>query len=98
MLREELAKVIVLSIIEGFVNEASILEVIPFVINTKLVGPIMPITENFFFLPFTRREDVHDVVKLKMIRVKKKDGPCSLKLAYWSAELGDSKRAAVEGQ
>lgn len=38
-LREELAKVAVVSIIDGFVNIKSVIEVLP-IINTPLPGPI----------------------------------------------------------
>lgn len=93
-----MAKVAVLSIVEGFVNEDSVLEVIPSVVNTKLAGPITPITKNSFLLPFANREEVCDMVKLGTFKVKTKDGPCSLKLAYWSAEFGAIGRVTGEGQ
>lgn len=38
-------------------------DVFPFVLTTKLAGPVMPLTEAFFILPFESREAVREVVK-----------------------------------
>lgn len=77
-----------LLIVNGYINEANMLEVILSVVNMKLAGPITPITESSFPLSFANREEVRELVKLGIFKVTTKDGPCSLKLAYWSMELG----------
>lgn len=47
-IREDLAKVVILTFIEGFVNGSSILEVAPTIINRSLAGPITPLNECSF--------------------------------------------------
>lgn len=84
--------------VDGYVNESSVMEIVPLVVNTKLAGPITPITENSFLLPFANREEVREVAKLGTFKVSTKDGPCTLNLAYWSAELGAVGKATGEGQ
>lgn len=42
-LREELSKVVVLSRVVAFVNEASMIGTVPLIINKPLVGPITPL-------------------------------------------------------
>lgn len=97
-LRKELAKVAVLSIVGGHVNEVSMLGVIPSIINAKLAGPVMPLNETFFLIPFSSQEEVQEVVKLGKFDVVTKDGPCRLNLAHWTVEIGAEGRAAGEGQ
>lgn len=46
--REELAKVAILSIVDGHVNDSSVLEVAPALINVQLAGPITPLNECTF--------------------------------------------------
>lgn len=79
---EELAKVEVLSIVDGYVNKASVLEIIPSIVNAKLVGPIMPITDSSFLISYASKAEVRVVVKSGMFKVVTKDGPYLLKLAY----------------
>lgn len=97
-LREELAKVVVLSVVRGQVNDGSVLEVIPSIINTKVVGPIVPLNESSFLVPFENRDEVCEMVKMGMFDVMTKDGRCSLNLAHWTAELGVLGRADGAGQ
>lgn len=47
--QEELDKVVVLLIVDGHVNESSVLEVALALINRQLVGPITPINECHFW-------------------------------------------------
>lgn len=96
-LREELAKIVVLSIVGAFVNEESVLEIIPSIINAEQVGSIVPLNELFFLLPFDNREEVREIVKLGMFEARTKDGMYKLNLAYWTAEIGALGRATGEG-
>lgn len=97
-LREDLAKVVVLSLVEGYVNESSVLEVAPFIINTTLAGPITTLNDCSFLVPLANRDEVREVCKLDSLKVATKDGPCTLKLSPWSAEIGADGRASGSGQ
>lgn len=97
-LREELAKVTVLSLVRGNVNEGSVLEVMPSVIATKIAGPIVPLNESSFLIPFENRNKMREVVKLGTFDVMIKDGKCTVNLAHWMAELGALGRADGDGQ
>lgn len=97
-LREDLAKVAVLSLVEGYVNESSVLEVAPTIINSTLAGPITPLNDCSFLIPLANREEVREVCKLGSFKVATKDGPCTLKLSPWSAEIGADGRASGSGQ
>lgn len=96
-IRDELTKVAVLSIIDGFVNEGSVLEVAPTIINRPLAGPITPLSECTFLVILASREEAKEVCKLVSFKVATKDGPCTLKLAPWTAELAEG-RASGKGQ
>lgn len=97
-LREELARVVVLSLEEGFVNEASILAIIPSILNRELVGLITPLNDCAFLVPLARRDEVKEVCKMGSFKVATKDVPCVLKLAPWLAKLGAIGRAVGDGQ
>lgn len=96
--REDLARVAVLTIVDGYVNESSVLEVTPTVLNCTLVGPITPLNECSFLVPLGSRDEVKTVYKLGSFKVATKDGPCTLNIAPWSANLGADGRASGEGQ
>lgn len=97
-MREDLARVAVLSLEEGHVNDSSILEVAPTIINRTLAGPITPLNDCSFLIPLANREEVREVCKMGSFAVATKDGPCTLKLAPWSAEIGAVGRATDAGQ
>lgn len=63
-IRVELPKVAVLSLVDGFVNESSILEVAPSIFNLDLSGPIIPLNDCMFLVPLKNREEVKKVYKL----------------------------------
>lgn len=94
-MRDDLAKVAVVSILDGAVNEKSVLEVLPFIINILLVGPISPMNDCSFLVPLSSRDQVKEVCKLDVMKVVTKDGLCSLKVAPWSAEFGQKGRKKV---
>lgn len=96
-LRDDLAKVAVLSLEAGHVNEFCLIEVIPSLINKDLAGPITPINDDTYFLPTGCREDVNELCKLGSFTASTSDGPCKLKIAPWSVELGSMGRASGEG-
>lgn len=96
-LREELAKVAVLSLEEGYVNDSNPLAVMPSIINKELVGPITPVNDCNFLLPLKSRDEVKDLCKLGKFKVMTKDGPCKVLISPWSAELGAVGRASGEG-
>lgn len=93
---EELGRVVILSLVSDFVNEASILDIAPSLINTSLAGPITPLNECSYLEPLASRSEVKEVCKLGTFKATTKDGPCMLKLAPWSAELGAEGRASGE--
>lgn len=97
-LREDLAKVAVLSIVGGYDNEGSVLEVVPSLINVNPAGPILPLNENSCLIPFANRDEVREVVNLGTFDAITKDGPCVLRLANWTAEIGAEGRAVDDGQ
>lgn len=97
MTREELGKVAILSVVFGYVNEASVLEVAPSIINKQLAGPLTPLNEDSFLVPLVSRKEVKEVYKLGAFSATTKDGPCTLQLAPWSAESGADGRASGEG-
>lgn len=78
-IREDLSKVAFLSLIEGFVNESSVLEVAPTIINKVLAGLIIPLDDCCFLVLLFSREEVKDVCKLDCFKVATKDGSCTLK-------------------
>lgn len=78
----------ILSIVEGDVNESSVLEVAPALINWTLAGPITPLNEYNFMVPLKSRAEVKEICKLGTFKALTKDSICSLHLAPWSAELG----------
>lgn len=84
-LRDELAKVAVLSLVDGFMNESSILEIVPSIIDRPLAGPITPLNECNFLVPLASREEVKQDWKLETFRAATKDGPCSLCLVPWTS-------------
>lgn len=96
--REELAKVVILSIVEGHVNESSILEVAPTLLNVQLAGPITQVNESSFLVPLASRDKVKEVCKLGTFKASTKEGLCQLRVAPWSAELGLEGKASGEGQ
>ncbi|KAH7659259.1 Zinc finger CCHC-type protein [Dioscorea alata] len=96
--REELAKVVIVSVELGFVNESSVVEVIPSIINQPLAGPLTPINEFTFLAPLPSRADVKEICKMGTCAAMTKDGQCSLKFAPWSVELGADGRASGAGQ
>lgn len=96
-LRDELAKVAVLTLVEGYVNEASLLEVAPTIINKSLAGPITPFNDCAFLVPLSSREEVKEVCGLGS-KVATKDGPCMVNLSPWSAEISADGRASGTGQ
>lgn len=96
--RKDLAKVVVLSLEERFVNESNLLVVIPSIINRPHVGPITPLNECTFWILLASREEVKDVCKMGSFKAVTKDGPCTLKLSPWSADLGTDERASGVGQ
>ncbi|KAH7659788.1 RNA helicase protein [Dioscorea alata] len=77
-LRKKLAKVAVVGLVEGFVNENSILEVVPSIINRKIAEPVTPINDCNFLILLDSRAEVKKVVKLGTCKVSTKDGPCVL--------------------
>lgn len=95
--RDELAKVAVLTVVSGYVNVHSVLEVAPTLINRQLAGPITPLNEDAFLVPLASRDEVKEVCKLGTFSVATKDGPCTLRLAPWTTELGADGRASGEG-
>lgn len=96
-MREELAMVVVVTILSGYVTDATLNEVIPYVINRTLAGPLIPLNDNTYLVPLTSRAEVKDVCKLDEVSFSKKDGICVARLAPWSAELGAVSRASGEG-
>lgn len=97
-LREELARVAVMSLEERFVNKASIQEIIPSILKRDLLEPITPLNNCAFLVLLTNREEVKEVCKMESFKVATKDAPCVLKLAPWLAELGAMGRASGDGQ
>lgn len=87
-LREELSKVVVLSVVDGFINEESVMEIIPSIIPSKMAGPIIALNETSFLIPFESRDEVREVVKLGEFEAMTKDGKCKLNMAYWTRSLG----------
>lgn len=86
-IRENLAKVAVLTLVEGFINESNFLKVALSIINKTLAGPILPLNEDSFLILLACREEVKDVCKIGSFKVATKDGPCTLKLPPWSAAI-----------
>lgn len=91
-------KVAMLSLISGFVNVSSVLEIAPSVINMKLAGPITPLTDYSFLVPLVNREEVKEVCKKGTFKATMKDNLCTLRIAPWSAELCAEDRASGEEQ
>lgn len=89
---------VVLSLVVGFVNESSILEISPTIINRLLVGPIILLNECTFLVPLASKEEVKKVCNVGASWVITKDGPYALNLSPWSAKLGEDGRALGEGQ
>lgn len=85
--REDLAKVAVLSVVDGFINVTSILEVAPSIINKPLAGPITLINACAFLVLLVSRVEVKEVCKMGTFKVIAKNGPGSLKLVPWSAKV-----------
>lgn len=97
-IREDLAKVAVVSIVEGFVNEKSVLEIILKIVNIPIAGLITLINDCNFLVLLVSREEVKQVYKLDVLKVLTKDNDCMLKLAPWKVELGTDSKASEAGQ
>lgn len=89
---------VVLSIVDGHVNESSVLEVAPALINRQLASPITPMNECHFLVLLASREEVKEVCKLGTFKALTKDNICSLLLAPWSAEIGAEGTASSDRQ
>lgn len=87
-----------LTLVDGAVNEASIIEMAPSIVNKPLAGPITPLNETAFLVPLASREEMKEVCKLGSFKVITKDGPCTMTMAPWSAEIEADGRASGEGQ
>lgn len=74
----------IVSVVSGYVNERSVIEVTPFVFNRPFAGPITPVNDCTFLALMKSREEVNEVCKLGMMHVSTKDGKCSLKVSPWS--------------
>lgn len=79
-MREELAKVAIVSIIAGFINEKSVIEVLPSIINHQLASPIRLVNDCTFLVLVANREEVKEICKLDIMKVSTKDGGCTLKV------------------
>lgn len=88
---------VVILLVEGFINEDIILEVIPPIINRNLAGPITQLNECTFIVPLASRVEVKEVSKLGSFKAATKDGPCTLKVSPWLEELGADRRVFGEG-
>lgn len=53
-----------LSLIDGFVNDSSILEVAPSIFNIPFAKPITQLNECAFLVPLKSREEVTEVCKM----------------------------------
>lgn len=89
---------VVLSLIEGFVNDSNLLTVLPSIINRELTGPITPLNDCAFLLPMKSREEVKDLCRLGTFAASTEDSPCKLQVSPWSAEMGAVGRKSREGQ
>lgn len=98
VVREELAKVAIRTILSGFVMDASLEEVLPMVINFSLAGPLTPLNDNTYLVPLLSRAEAKEVCKMREVQFRIKEGLCSAKLEPWSAELGAIDRASGDGQ
>lgn len=92
-MRDELAKVAIFSLMEGFINEASILEVAPSIISKPLTGLITLLNEYVFFVLLKSPQEVKKVSKLGSFKVVTKDDPYTTMLSPWSTELEADGRA-----
>lgn len=97
-IREELAKVAVISVVSCFVNANSVIEILPSVITVSIAGPITPLNDCTFLVPLASKEEVKLVCKMEKVKASTKDGVCMLKLSPWSAELGVDGRAEGTGR
>lgn len=95
--REELALVVVVTILSGYVSDVGLGEVLPSVINRSLAGPLTPLNDKMYLVPLASRAEVNEVSKLDVVQFTTKDGSCSAKLAPWSAEIGAVDRASGDG-
>lgn len=95
--REELALVVVVTIISGYVTDLALDEVLPSIINRSLAGPLTPVNDNTYLVPLSCRADVKEVSKMEVMQFSTKDGVCSAKFAPWTVELGAVERASGEG-
>lgn len=69
----------------------------PSVINKSLAGLITLLNEVAFLILLACREDVKEVYKLGSFKVATKDGPCTLKISPWLAEIVAEGKASGEG-
>lgn len=61
-LRDELSKVVVLSHVARFVNDSSIINIIPSILNIPLAGPITPLNDFSLLLPLKSRKEVKEII------------------------------------
>lgn len=78
----------VLSLVSCFINEASVMEIAPSVVNKSLARPITTLNEGMFLVSLASKEKVKEVCKLVTFKASTKDDSCTLKLASWSTKLG----------
>lgn len=73
-----MANVAIFSVVDGYVNDNSVLEVAPALINLPLAGPITLVNECTFLVLLASRAEVREVCKLGTLKALMKDGICSL--------------------
>lgn len=78
-------------------TDATLNEVIPYVINRTLAGPLIPLNDNMYLVPLTSRAEVKDVCKLDEVSFSKKGWDlrgetCSLVGGAWGSEPGFGRR------
>lgn len=81
------------SVVSGFINESSVIEVIP-----SLAEPITPLNDNNFLVPVVTLEEVKALFKVESTKVVTIEGICPLKLSPWMTELGVDGKATGIGQ
>ena len=97
-LRDNLELVAVLYTVSNQISIQVLEEVMPSVLNTKIVGLITPLNDSAFVIPLASIEEVKEVCKLGEVDLSSKQGACHLSITPWLAEIGTMGRASDAGE
>lgn len=79
--REELSKVVVVTLLSRYVSDKDLEKVLSSIINCSPAGSLTPVNDITYLILLSSRAEVKEVSNLDVVSFVTKDGRCSAKLA-----------------